>query len=65
MFDIYEIYGTAYPIGSAFRDNMTIYYHDDGNFYVYMAGGPLIRCGPPRVFLMDYVTRTIIVTGKI
>ena len=46
LFDDYGVFGSAYPVGSAFRGNMTIYYHDDGNFYVYMACcGPLIRCG--------------------
>ena len=46
LFEVaYEIYGTVYPVGSACRGNMTIYYHDDGCFYLYMGGGPLIRCG--------------------
>ena len=31
MFDDYEIYGMAYPAGFAYRGNMSIYYHDDGN----------------------------------
>ncbi|MCR5621793.1 MAG: SUKH-3 domain-containing protein [Treponema sp.] len=44
FFDDYEIYGTAYPVGWAFRSNMTIYYHDDGNFYLFMSPDPLIRC---------------------
>ena len=32
-----------YPIGSAFRNNITIYYYDNGIFYISLAGGPLIR----------------------
>ena len=45
LLDDYEIYGMAYPVGFAYRGNMSIYYHDDGNFYVYMEGGPLFRAG--------------------
>ena len=41
----YNVNGMAYPVGSAFRDNMDILYHDDGNFYLFMGGGPVIRCG--------------------
>lgn len=39
------IHGTAYHVGQAFRDNMDILYHNDGNFYIFMGGGPLIRAG--------------------
>lgn len=39
------IHGTAYHVGQAFRDNMDILYHNDGNFYIFMRGGPLIRAG--------------------
>lgn len=51
--DYYDIYGTAYPVGFAYRNNMTIYYHDDGNFYVYMEPNPLYRCGKTAENLFD------------
>lgn len=37
--------GTAYYVGEAFRRNMDIFYHDDGFFYFFMGGGPIIRIG--------------------
>ena len=40
----YDITGMAYPVGFACRDNLTVYYHDDGHFYLYLSGGPLHRC---------------------
>ncbi|MBQ1727986.1 MAG: SUKH-3 domain-containing protein [Treponema sp.] len=53
FFDDYGIYGTAYPVGSACRNNMTIYYHDDGNFYLFMSPDPLIRCGNTAEGFLD------------
>ena len=32
-------------VGAAFRRNMDIFYHDDGFFYFFMGGGPIIRIG--------------------
>ena len=53
LFDDYGVFGSAYPVGSAFRGNMTIYYHEDGNFYLNMEGGPLIRCGNTAGSFLD------------
>jgi len=52
-FEDYGIYGTAYPVGSAYRDNMDILYHDDGNFYLFMSPDPLIRCGNTAEGFLD------------
>ncbi|MBQ4024864.1 MAG: SUKH-3 domain-containing protein [Treponema sp.] len=53
FFDDDGIYGTAYPVSSACRNNMTIYYHDDGNFYLFMSPDPLIRCGNTAEGFLD------------
>ena len=45
LFDDYGINGMAYPVGSAYRGNMTIYYHDNGHFYLYMECSSLIQTG--------------------
>ena len=53
MFDYFEITGMAYPVGSACRDYMTIYFHDNGYFYLYMGGGPLIQAGNTVDYFLD------------
>ena len=53
LFDDYEVFGTAYPVGFAYRGNMTIYYHDDGNFYIFMEPNPLYRCGKTAESLLN------------
>ena len=45
LLDSYGIPGMAYPVGSAFRENMDIYFHKNGNFYLFMGGGPVIQAG--------------------
>ena len=45
LLDCYDVHGMAYPVGTAHRANMDIIYHGDGNFYLFMGGGPVIRCG--------------------
>ena len=45
LFHDYGIDGMVYPIGSAYRDNMTIYFHSNGYYYLYMECGPLIQAG--------------------
>ena len=53
LFDDYEVFGTAYPVGFAYRGNMSIYYHDDGNFYIFMEPNPLYRCGKTAESLLN------------
>ena len=53
LFDDYEVFGTVYPVGFAYRGNMTIYYHDDGNFYIFMEPNPLYRCGKTADSLLN------------
>ena len=43
LFADYGIFGTAYPVGFAFRGNMELFFHDDGNFYLYMPCCQLVR----------------------
>ncbi len=45
LFDSYGVHGLVYPIGSACKGEMTLYMHENGDFYMFMEAGPLIRIG--------------------
>ena len=45
IFDDYGIFGMAYPLGDACDYNMILYMHENGHFYLFMDGGPLIDIG--------------------
>ena len=59
IFNDYNIFGTAYPMGSV-DEEMTLYYHDNGNYYLYMDGGPLICIGDSLDIMMDNLIGCIV-----
>ena len=55
MFSDYSIDGMVYPVGSAYDGNMTVYMHENGTFYLYMDGGPLIDIGNSIDSMLDCI----------